>query len=88
MSLTDPQPALAEASSFIDYLVGLAGLGQLVHALAADGGSTATDADDFVYLLLGLAGMAERVEQLAASQAGVTTPAEVSGYPGTGRWLR
>ncbi len=27
MTITDPQPALAEQSSFIGYLVGLAGLG-------------------------------------------------------------
>jgi uncharacterized membrane protein YuzA (DUF378 family) len=88
MSLTDPRPALAEASTFIDYLVGLAGLGQLVHALAAETGSTATAADDFVYLLLGLAGLADRVEQLAASPTATPTPSGVTAYPDSGRWLR
>ena len=37
MTLTDPRDALAEQSSFISYLVGLAGLARVVHALAADG---------------------------------------------------
>ena len=88
MSLTDPQPALAEASTFIDYLVGLAGLGRLVHSLAAETGATASDADDFVHLLLGVAGMAAKVEQLAASRAGAATTSEGSAYPDSGRWLR
>ena len=51
MTLTDPREALADQSNFIGYLIGLAGLGQLVHALAADGDRRADksrDADDFV----------------------------------------
>ncbi|GAS97265.1 uncharacterized protein RMCC_4231 [Mycolicibacterium canariasense] len=88
MNLTDPQSALAEASTFVDYLVGLAGLGRLVHSLAAETGATATDADDFVHLLLGVAGMAARVEQLAASPAGAATASEGTAYPDSGRWLR
>ena len=56
MTLTDPRDALAEQSSFVSYLVGLAGLARVVRALAADGDRRADprrDADDFVHLLLG-----------------------------------
>ena len=56
MTLTDPREALAEQSSFVSYLVGLAGLARVVRALAADGDRRADprrDADDFVHLLLG-----------------------------------
>ena len=59
MTLTDPREALADQSNFIDYLIGLAGLGQLVHALA-DGDRRADssgDADDFVNVLLGIASL-------------------------------
>ncbi len=66
--LTDPRQALAEQSSFVSYLVGLAGLARLVHALAADGNRRADpprEADDAVYLLLGLASTAEVIERLA-----------------------
>ena len=37
MTLIDPREALADQSNFIGYLLGLAGLGQVVHALAAEG---------------------------------------------------
>lgn len=68
MTLTDPREALAEQSTFIGYLMGLASLGQVVHTLAADGDNqteTTADADDFVHLLLGLASLGASVERLA-----------------------
>ena len=37
MTLTDPRDALADQSNFIGYLMGLARLARVVHALAADG---------------------------------------------------
>jgi hypothetical protein len=70
MMLTDPREALAEQSNFIGYLMGLVGLGQVVHALAADGdrrGDSSRDADDFVHVLLGIASLGESVERLAKS---------------------
>lgn len=88
MSLTDPQPALAEASTFIDYLVGLAGLGRLVHALADDAETTAGGADDFVHLLVGIAGVAAGVQRLAGSQAGPAHRDEGTAHADSGRWLR
>ena len=36
MTLIDPREALAEQSNFIGYLLGEAGLGQVVRALADD----------------------------------------------------
>jgi hypothetical protein len=88
VSLTDPQPALAEASTFIDYLVGLAGLGRLVRALATDAEITTGVADDFVQLLVGIAGVAAGVERLAVSQAGAAHPCERAAPTASGRWLR
>lgn len=100
-ALTEPRAALAENASLIDYLVGVAGLGRLVRALAAGGagnagevgggtprevgGGTPREADDFVHVLLGLAALGARVERLAP-------PAPVS-PPGSApdssvRWLR
>jgi uncharacterized membrane protein YuzA (DUF378 family) len=92
MTLTDPREALAEQSTFIGYLVGLAGLGQVVRALAADSvdhtGNSA-DADDFVYALIGLASLGSSIGRLAESacpqgETETTTPAE----PAVTRWLR
>ena len=92
MTLTDPREALAEQSNFIGYLVGVAGLAQLVHTLAADGDPTrgsAVDADDFVHLLLGVASLGEAIERLAESalaqrlRASQPPPARRPG-----RWLR
>ncbi len=56
MTLTDPREALADQSNFVSYLMGLASLAQVVHALAADGERRTDpprDADDFVHVLLG-----------------------------------
>ncbi|OUZ02313.1 hypothetical protein B0172_03600 [Mycobacterium avium subsp. paratuberculosis] len=43
MTLTDPRDALADQSDFIGYLVGLAGLADVVHTLAGDGPRAAAD---------------------------------------------
>lgn len=93
MTLTDPRDALAEQSNFIGYLMGLAGLAGVVHALAADSNRRADppcDADDFVHVLLGLACLGDAVERLAESaltprQRAAAKPA--SAFPNT-RWLR
>ena len=92
MTLTDPREALADQSNFIDYLSGLAGLGQLVHALA-DGDRRADssgDADDFVNVLLGIASLGQTVGRLAEStpaQHHWAATAPESSWTNT-RWLR
>lgn len=87
MTLTDPQSALAESSTFIDYLVGLAGVGRLVRALAAQGSAEPGEADDFVYLLLGLAGLGSGIERLTRIQH--RAPAgSFAAEPRPERWLR
>ena len=93
MTLTDPREALADQSDFIGYLVGLAGLAQVVHTLAADGERGAggpRDPDDFVHVLLGLASMGAAIDRLANSAMAQRTPtaeAPPSAAPTT-RWLR
>jgi hypothetical protein len=91
--LTDPRPALAEQSSFIGYLLGLAGVARAVHALAGDGHTRPNpvhEADDFVHLLLGFASVGRAIEGLGESARAEpsdapdeTTPASTST-----RWLR
>jgi hypothetical protein len=92
MTLTDPREALADQSSFIGYLVGLAGVARVVHTLA-DGdrrSETRRDADDFVHVLLGLASVGAAIERLANSAVALQNPtAEASpSTPPTTRWLR
>ena len=70
MTLTDPRESLADQSNFIGYLVGLASLARVVHALAADGERRAEqsrEADDFVHVLLGVASLGEAIERMAKS---------------------
>ena len=93
MMLTDPREALAEQSSFIGYLVGLAGLARVVHALAADGNRRADppgEADDAVHLLLGVASVAEAIERLAESAPAQPCPPAAASPPSSTntRWLR
>lgn len=89
MTLTDPQSGHAEQSTFISYLVGVAGLGSVVHSLAADVAGSPREADDFVYLLLGLASTAAGIERLAVPAPPEEQPtAEAATPPDTGRWLR
>jgi hypothetical protein len=96
MTLTDPHEALADQSNFIGYLVGLAGVARVVHALAADGDRRSDppgDANDFVHVLLGLASLGEAIERLANSAKGHTAqpnPTVETPPPAapTVRWLR
>jgi hypothetical protein len=92
MTLSDPREALADQSNFIGYLVGLAGLTRMVHALA-DGDhrpDPPRDPDDFVHALLGLASVGAAVERLANSATAQpdTTAAAPPDAPMTMRWLR
>ena len=93
MTLTDPREALADQSNFIGYLVGLAGLGRMVHMLAADGARWSEpigDADDFVHVLLGLASLGGAIERLADSTTAQPNAAGDTPRPmeATVRWLR
>ena len=93
MTLTDPRDALADQSDFIGYLVGLAGLAQVVHTLAADGDRRAggpPDSDDFVHVLLGLASLGAAIERFANSAMAQQNPAAEALPPTapTTRWLR
>ena len=69
MTLADPHSSLADHSSFIDYLMGLAGLSRMVQALAAGGDGDrvveGAGADDLVHVLLGIASIGSAVETLA-----------------------
>ena len=93
MTLTDPREALADQSDFIGYLVGLAGLGQLVHTLATDGErpvESPSHPDDFVYVLLGLASIGAAIERFAnraTAQQDPTAEVPWSAALNT-RWLR
>jgi hypothetical protein len=91
--LIDPRPALAEQSSFIGYLLGLAGLASAVRALAADGHSQADnprEADDFGYLLLGVASVGDAIDRLAESARAEQseTPDATPPLSMNTRWLR
>ena len=93
MTLIDPREALAEQSNFIGYLMGLVGLGQVMHALADDDNrrpDTSCDADDFVHMLLGLASIGESIERLAETAAPQSHSATISplSESTTTRWLR
>jgi hypothetical protein len=90
--LTDPREALADQSSFVSYLVGMAGLARVVHALAGDGNRRAdppADANDLVHLLLGLASLGEAIARLAESAP--ARPSRAAAAPPSSmntRWLR
>jgi hypothetical protein len=93
MTLTDPREALAEQSSFISYLVGLAGVARVVHTLAADSERRVDaphDADDVVHVLLGLAGLGDAIERLAESAPAQQHRAAAASAPDSTntRWLR
>lgn len=93
MTLTDPREALADQSSFIDYLVGLAGLARVVHTLAADSDhrpGSPRESDDFVHVLLGFASLGKAIEGLAnpvMAQDNLTAEAPRPGSASR-RWLR
>jgi hypothetical protein len=85
MTLSDPRPALAERSSLISYLLGIAALAQLIHVLALDSPRDSDPmADDFVHLLLGVAALGKSIEVLV-------DPAPVACHPSSAEprlWLR
>lgn len=90
MTLIDPREALADQSSFIGYLLGLAGVARMVHTLADDGPRTKAprDPDEFVHALLGLASLGAAVDRLLTSgMPQQTSNAEPPATP-TMRWLR
>jgi hypothetical protein len=91
--LNDPRPALAEQSSFIGYLLGLAGLASAVRVLAADGRFQAgapRQADDFRYLLVGVASVGDAINRLAESARAEQseTPDAAAPPVANRRWLR
>jgi hypothetical protein len=93
VTLTDPREALADQSSFIDYLVGLAGLARVVHTLAADGDRRSgppRDPDNFVHVLLGLASLGAAIEGIANSATAQESSTAGAPAPGSTsrRWLR
>jgi hypothetical protein len=91
MTLTDPREALADQSSFVGYLLGLAGMARAVHELAADGTrcvAPPSDADDFVDVLLGIASLGEKIERLGESVAAQLNPGAGAAVSTTRRWLR
>ena len=90
MTLTDPREALAEQSTFIGYLMGLAGLARVVHELAGDHSGHAEprhDADEFVHVLLGLASLGSEIERIAESVPAQRNPTTGISSLDTG-WLR
>lgn len=89
MTLTDPREALADQSNFIGYLVGLAGVARMVHALAGDDlrSDTRRDPDDFVHVLLGLASVGAAIERFTNPAMAQHDPS-VSPVVPTMRWLR
>ena len=93
MTLTDPRDALADQSSFVDYLVGVAGLARVVRALGTEGEhreSPPREADDFVHVLLGVASLGDAIERLAESAPAQHNPraGATSADSTTTRWLR
>jgi hypothetical protein len=92
VTLTNPREALADQSNFIGYLVGLAGLGRVVHTLAddSDRAGCPRDPGDFVHLLLGIASLADGIERLADSATVQPRLADEAPSPvsTTVRWLR
>jgi len=92
MTLTDPRNALADQSDFIGYLVGLAGLAQVISTLAGDGdgrGEDPRDPDDFVHVLLGLASIGATIEGFANSVMAQQNPtAKTPQTASATRWLR
>lgn len=85
MTLSDPRPALAEHSSLIGYLMGVAAAAEAIEALAADPRRQSRGtADDFVHMLVGVAGMGRSIHTLASVDPVVDRPAS----PEPTRWLR
>ncbi len=92
MTLTTPRDALAEQSSFIGYLVGLAGLAEVVHEMAGhSGGRTEQSgvADELVHVLLGIASLGNAIRGLAEAEVAQLNSATPRRDGATeARWLR
>jgi hypothetical protein len=90
MTITDPREALADQSTFIGYLMGLASLGHVVHELAHGDrrADPPADADDFVHVLLGVAHLGEAVERLAEPAPSPQVRAAPLTPSTSVRWLR
>jgi hypothetical protein len=88
MSLFDPHAALAEQSSFLGYLLGLAAVSRAIHSLARDGTEPAPPrpADDFMHALLGLASLGSAIQRLAEPDSG--HPDALPPPDAPTRWLR
>ena len=87
--MTDPCDALAEQSSFIGYLMGLAALGRVVQAMAVEGRpgpQPPGEPDDLVDVLVGIAGLGEAIRQMAEHAAVQDNPTVPP--PADTRWLR
>lgn len=85
MTLTDPRPALAEQSSLISYLMGIAAMAGMIDMLATDAARvSARPADDFVHVLLGVASLGKSIEHLVDPLAVACDPVP----PEPRRWLR
>lgn len=85
MTLTDPRPALAEQSSLISYLMGIAAMAGMIDMLATDAARvSARPADDFVHVLLGVASLGKSIEHLVGPLAVACDPEP----PKSRRWLR
>lgn len=90
MTLTDPREALADQSNFIGYLVGLAGVGRMVHTLADDDrrSGACRGPDDLVHVLLGLASLGAAIERIANWTTAQQNPTDTAEVMPTTRWLR
>ena len=93
--IIDPWEAFAEQGSFVNALVGLAGLARMVRALADQDGDPAPGGgqpDEFVHLLLAVASLGDAVDRLARAapaQEADGDAAQPTSAPSTsGAWLR
>lgn len=86
MTLTDPRPALAEHSSLIGYLMGVAATAHAIDELALDPNrGSVCAADDFVHVLVGVASLGKAIEHLVGTVP-VAAADPVPDAPQ--RWLR
>ena len=86
MTLADPRPALAEHSSLVGYLMGVAATAHAIEELALDPDRVTTAApDDFVHMLVGVASLGRAIERLV----GTLPPVDTDPAPrAPQRWLR
>jgi hypothetical protein len=88
--LADPQTAFAEAT-FVNALLGLVGLAQVIRALAAPEHAASAptgEADDFVHLLLAVISLGESIEGLALAPEHPGSSTDPSPPTNRSGWLR